>query len=189
MLRSVTLLLTIFFSAIYASTDFNTRHSLWTNLISTCPHKPWLIGGNFNKVLRASEKFGGNSINRNRVNLFWNCINHYGLNDLGFKGSKFTWTNRNSRNLILERLDRCLANNDWLHIFSDATVTHLPRTHSDHCPILVNLQRLPSKPKKPFRVESMWCSHPSFVQVIQESFSSNVPLTDAIALFQDQAKV
>lgn len=97
-------------------------------------------GEGFNEVLNGAEKFGGNTISNSRVNLFRDCINNNNLTDLGFKGSKYTWTNKKYRNmwaLILERLDRCLANKSWINSFPDSTVTHLARTHSDHCAILL----------------------------------------------------
>lgn len=46
---------------------------------------------------------------------FRNVIDHCWLRDLGFEGDKFTWTNRNFEGkLIWERLDRCLANLDFI---------------------------------------------------------------------------
>lgn len=63
--------------------------------------------GDFNDVIDSSEKLGGNQVNRNRSKYLWNGINKCGLIDLGFKGCKFTWTNRRKKNnsLIMERLD------------------------------------------------------------------------------------
>lgn len=48
------------------------------------------------------------------------------------------------------RWDRFLANSDWLHLFQDSSIIHLPRTHSDYCPILLNLTRATTHPKKSF---------------------------------------
>lgn len=50
------------FSMIYVSNDFSLRKQLWDQLISmaesidSLKSSSWLIGGDFNKVLRASEK-------------------------------------------------------------------------------------------------------------------------------------
>lgn len=65
-----------FFSTIYASTDFDTRLLLWDHLCNFADshispdNNPWIIGGHFNEVLRASEKYEGNNINRNKVSAF-----------------------------------------------------------------------------------------------------------------------
>ncbi|XP_075092464.1 uncharacterized protein LOC142172691 [Nicotiana tabacum] len=103
------------FSAIYASNILAERKLLWEKLItiSNTLGNNWFIGGDFNEVLKARDKFGGNPINLSRSNLFCNCIKRCHLIDLGYKGSKFTWTNKrySSRtSLILERIDRCFAN-------------------------------------------------------------------------------
>lgn len=69
----------------------------------------WLVAGDFNEVLYASEKLGGYPINRNRVKHFWNCLQNRGLVDLVFQGQKITWTNKRYRNrthFIFERLNK-----------------------------------------------------------------------------------
>ncbi|KAG5625866.1 hypothetical protein H5410_011084 [Solanum commersonii] len=54
--------------------------------------------------------------NNNRAS-FRDCLNQCRMVDLGLNGSKYMWSNKrykNRRNLILERLDRCLAINFWI---------------------------------------------------------------------------
>lgn len=46
-------------------------------------------------------------------------------------------------NIILERLDRFLANPAWLQFYPKATIHHLPRTYSDHCPLILNTNLSP----------------------------------------------
>ncbi|KAK4717557.1 hypothetical protein R3W88_015895 [Solanum pinnatisectum] len=76
--------------------------------------------------------------------------------DLGFRGSKYTWTNkryRNRTNLILERLDMCVANTSWVIRYPNTTVTHLIRTKSDHYPLKVRLDNAQNPMhNKPFRM-------------------------------------
>lgn len=62
------------------STNFNTRKLHWDQLISLADNlsslgsNSWLVGGDFNKVLRASEKFGGNHISIHKSSLFFSGI-------------------------------------------------------------------------------------------------------------------
>ncbi|KAG5571803.1 hypothetical protein H5410_061569, partial [Solanum commersonii] len=114
------------------------------------------------------------------------CLDNCMFVDL-FKGCKYTWTNkryRNRQNLILERLDRCAANNPLVLRFSQPTVTHLLRTKSDHYPLLVRLTpNHAEKPIKPFKMEPMWCSHPTFRELIKNSFDHISTLSGAINQF------
>ncbi|XP_059294669.1 uncharacterized protein LOC132047674 [Lycium ferocissimum] len=73
------------FSAIYASNALSNRMDLWDNLVNIAKNYngKWFIGGDFNEVLQARDKSGGNGINNKRVNLFWNCLNQCNLVDLG----------------------------------------------------------------------------------------------------------
>jgi len=96
--------------------------------------------------------------------------------DLGYKGCKYTWTNkcyRNRNGLILERFDRCVANTYWINQFPKALVFPLPITKSHHFPLLVNLQdSVVNANNKLFRMELMWCGHPSFQSVVKYFFDN-----------------
>ena len=61
--------------------------------------------------------------------------------NLGFHGPKFTWNNKNPiwHQNINERLDRGLGNTERNILFPRLEIHHLPRTKSDHCTILLNL--------------------------------------------------
>lgn len=94
------------------------------------------------------------------------------LTNLGFSGPRFTWTNlRQTGGLIQERLDRAVANPSWRLMFPNAELRHLPRVHSDHCPVLLdfNPRRIVGR-QKPFRFETMWLSHPTFENVVIQSW-------------------
>ncbi|XP_056692250.1 uncharacterized protein [Spinacia oleracea] len=62
--------------------------------ISNTVNVPWVMLGNFNKVISQSEKLGGRLINRCHSQLFANTMDACNLLDLGFDGPKYTWTNR-----------------------------------------------------------------------------------------------
>lgn len=144
-------------------------------------------GGDFNEIISSSNKIRGNSININRAFYFWDCINHNGLIDLGFRERKYTLTNKRYRNrssFILERLDRCLSNEAWLNFFPEASVTHLPKTHFDHPPLLLCLKLHHFITSKSFRMETIWCFHPSLSQMVRQSFDTTTDLTEALAHFQ-----
>ena len=134
---------------------------------------PWLMIGDFNEVLCDKDKFGGNQININRAMEFKTYLDSCSFVELGFARPKYTWTNKRQLScLILERIDRCFANPLWRVLYPEAAVTHLPRTYSDHHPVLIELWKPePDKANRPFRFQSMWLLHPEFPRVVKEAWS------------------
>lgn len=59
--------------------------------------------------------------------------------DLGFIGLDYTWHGRWGGGLIWERLDRSVANYEWLAKFPTGRVKHLNCFTSDHRLILLSL--------------------------------------------------
>ncbi len=135
----------------------------------------------FNDILSSSEKFSSSPTNHHQISLFRNCIDSCRLINMGFNGPRFIWTNKRDNRLIMERLDRFLCNPEWQQMFEEANVLHLPRTSSYHCSILLNSCPEPhSFGRRPFRLETMWFSDPSFPNLVKDSWSLfpyNVSLT------------
>ncbi|KAB5569276.1 hypothetical protein DKX38_003069 [Salix brachista] len=129
--------------------------------------------GDFNDIVCASEKCGGNLDSGGSAFVDWIDRNH--LIDLGFSGSKFTWCNkRNAEGIIWKRIDRGLSNSAWRLLFPEAHLSHLTRINSDHCPIMIRLDSNHSINRVciPFRFQAMWLSHPDFATVIRDSWNS-----------------
>jgi len=71
---------------------------------------PWLVIGDFNKIMGLSKKEGGSIRLRRQMEQVVDTINMCGLHDVGFIGSKFTWIYQQANGTqIWERLDRALA--------------------------------------------------------------------------------
>ena len=69
---------------------------------------------------------------------FRECLSDCGLIDLGFVGQRFTRCNgRIGEQRTLVRLDRIVANEDWLNLFPEAKVFHRTMAASNRC--LLNL--------------------------------------------------
>lgn len=89
---------------------------MWSNLIKVAQlhNLPWLVLGDFNEVLCGEDKFGGRLVDINRAFEFKECLDLCNLQDLGFSGPKFTWSNlRQVTELILERIDCYFGNLSW----------------------------------------------------------------------------
>ena len=179
------------FSAIYASPKNEERCILWNNLnkVAELHNKPWIMAGDFNKPLVQEDKFGGRGVSVNRSLAFKDCLDLCNMVDMGFFGPRYTWTNkRDVNNLILERIDRFFMNPNWCVLYSDAKVTHLPRCHSDHCPVL--MESLPFRTihlNRPFRFQEFWLSDMSFPNIVAGAWSCNRKLAESTEVFSKEA--
>ncbi|XP_057745375.1 uncharacterized protein LOC130963259 [Arachis stenosperma] len=80
-------------------------------------------------------------------------------------------------------MDRALSNGGWRIIFEGARVEVLPRTNSDHHPLLITTEPpLPTNKNRPFRYEAMWKMHPNFDEVIKDHWSQGEPFSIALNL-------
>ncbi|KAA3469616.1 reverse transcriptase [Gossypium australe] len=78
---------------------------------------------------------------------------------LGWKEDKnFTWEMGNlPETNIKERLDRSIANSEWLKLFPEYSIQHLSHSFSDHCSILIQIKQEALRlRRKWFRFEAWW---------------------------------
>jgi hypothetical protein len=144
------------------------------------------VFGDFNLILTNEEKLGGNTLEPNITTSFRNTLSHCDLQDLGYKGYKFTWTNGHQGNqLIKSRLDRFLATQDWMTEFPNYVNNHLIRYKSDHCPILLeffpffahrtDLQRQYSR-----KFEQIWTTDAFHTTVVQQAWKDQQGLLNKL---------
>ena len=150
---------------------------------------PWVIASDFNEVLSVEEKFGGKAVDLRRALRFQDCLNYWMI-DLGFFGSKFTWSNNQPlTHLIQERIDRVFVNPAWNELHPEACVKHLERSHFDHCPVILSLhQEAQLNIPRSFRFQPMWLSHHSFPGVVMEARTAHPSLPTAVTTFTNKAK-
>lgn len=80
-----------------------------------------------------------------------------------------------SCHFVKQRLDRIVPNPDWILKFSKVKVSHLLRTRSDHCPLLLSLAHKPSENyNRPFRLETMCLKHLNFNNVVAHTWKSRM---------------
>jgi polyhydroxyalkanoate synthesis regulator phasin len=119
------------------------REESWNLLshLSTGGLPEWLCIGDFNEISNWSEKVGGVLRNEAQMASFNSTLEGCRLQDMGFKGPKFTWRNgREPTSFIKERLDRALATEGWLTEFPIAVVEVLPNRTSDHNPLWIRFK-------------------------------------------------
>lgn len=157
---------TFYFTIVHASCSMIERRKLWDYMIdfSTGCTDPWLIGGDFNTYLAPEEKKGGKKGYSRSVLDFQACISAAGIQDAGFKGSRFTWFNGQLNNGIWTRIDRLFFNSHWAISCPAVQVQHLDRFCSDHSPLLLSFVTTVKKGPSRFIFQQMWCSHERFMQ-------------------------
>ncbi|KAE8713266.1 hypothetical protein F3Y22_tig00110213pilonHSYRG00218 [Hibiscus syriacus] len=155
------------FSGVYASPQVEKHKLVWKHLINLNPgeNEAWVLGGDFNSILRLDEKDGGSCRGSGVRNLFVAFVFELGLFEVDYRGSKFTWRRGN----LCKRLDRYLMNSCWADIFSGTIVLHLDRVGSDHCPLLLKAQNTTRvQGNRPFRFIAAWQDHPQFKSFLSE---------------------
>lgn len=127
-------------SCFYGDPIVSQRSESWRLLKSFKPdNMGWCIIGDFNEILFNDEKKGGTIRGENQMNLFRQVVEDGQLFDLGWRGAKFTWSNRHEdSSFTKERLDRALANKEWKNIFTVSSVETMTALCSDHSPIFLD---------------------------------------------------
>ncbi|KAG0456964.1 hypothetical protein HPP92_022121 [Vanilla planifolia] len=92
-------------------------------------------------------------------------------------GGPFTWQGKRRGAIVLKRLDYFLNNVAWTEAVPDGVVEILPRTTSDHAPILFRAQYPRNGGAKPFRFLNAWLLHPGLEDLVHHSW--NAPIVAA----------
>ncbi|KAH0698625.1 hypothetical protein KY284_012840 [Solanum tuberosum] len=135
---------------VYAFNTREERRGLWSNLVTYhrgC-QKAWIILGDFNLVLRAEDRIGGNPITWADVVDFHTCIEECELIEF--------------------------PHAEWLDTMPSCRAMYLPEGISDHCPAKITWMTEELREKKQFHYCNVWAQHPNFTRVIQEVWSEYV---------------
>ncbi|XP_074300183.1 uncharacterized protein LOC141631406 [Silene latifolia] len=154
--------------------DFNGQHErepLWDSLRknSNLVNGPWAIARDFNCVLNASERVGGNTP-AGEMEPFRRCIADCGVVDVAAVGALFSWNNKQKpEERIYSRIDRFLVNQDWCNSFSDIYAHFLPEGLMDHTPCLLKSTNH-SQGKRNFKYYNMWGGSEKFIPLVRENW-------------------
>ncbi|XP_059070528.1 uncharacterized protein LOC131860170 [Cryptomeria japonica] len=176
-IKSVQLQSSFFLFNIYGPTNTNLKNQVWSEIfeiMSNDKENIYILGGDFNALLRPSDKMGGMGWNSQSQRDFSSFVTRAVLIEIPFKKGDFTWTNRRSGFLnIAERLDHFFIAGDWSesHWTSEAVI--LPITGSDHYPICVRIQDESAPARCPFKFEAMWLRDGNIRNLIEQWWKHN----------------
>ncbi|KAL0394851.1 UNVERIFIED_CONTAM: hypothetical protein Slati_4451300 [Sesamum latifolium] len=131
----------VLLTIVYGVNELGGRRALWQSL-SNISHAivdiPWLVGGDFNTILDASEVCGHSGDIKCAAEEFWACLHDTGLISLPMQGEWFTWHNcRTDSRSLWKKLDRILVNDCWLFAWPDSSYASLNARTSDHSQLVL----------------------------------------------------
>ena len=115
-------------------------------------------------------------------------LDHCGFVDLGFSGLDFTWHCIRRGELIWERLDRGVANYEWLAKFPMGRIKHLNCFTLNYRPILLSLDENVEHQKwrqKPFHFKAMWVKDPGCKEIITRAWDCTLMVCLCMQLLQN----
>jgi hypothetical protein len=121
-------------TAIYAFNHLEQRKILWKELadIHQSQQGPWCLIGDFNNVLKATDRMGGKIVHESEYVDLASFMETAGLSDMDCIGDCYTWSNKQVDSTIYSKIDRVLANVDWFQLHLDSTLTIIDPGISDH---------------------------------------------------------
>jgi len=177
------------FTGFYGHPDRTLRDGSWKLLshLASLSRDTWLCMGDFNKIVDQSEKYRGAIRSSTQMQRFSLTPEDYNLNDLGYQGSKYTWSNcREAFDFVKERLDRAIATPRWCATFPNVSVDILLVSNSVHKPFLLKFDLEHRLSTRLFRYEAKWNVDEECLAVVQRVWNSGVVDRDPLgAVVQD----
>lgn len=174
---------------VYGSPSATLRRRLWTDLTTSRNNinPAWMVMGDFNAVAKQEEVSNQETFNSRRNMEFNKWQFDEGLVDMGFTGPKFTWMRGiTTDNFKGARLDRAMCTMDWLSLFPEYEVIHLPIYSSDHAPIQVKIHDEPERVRrKNFIFQVAWSAHKDFMALMERNWQQGNNLLDNKACIKE----
>ncbi|WZY69395.1 hypothetical protein YC2023_001635 [Brassica napus] len=164
-----------YISVVYASNDPAERSILWAELlVLAATHdlesKPWLITGDFNQIRDPSEHSSPPTLNMDkRIRELNQCLSDASMDDLNYRGTTFTWWNKQKLSPLAKKLDRVLVNVEWYNMFPSSVAFFGSPHFSDHAVISITLDPNRIRTKKPFKFYNFILQNPDFMETVYES--------------------
>nr|XP_009789138.1 PREDICTED: uncharacterized protein LOC104236821 [Nicotiana sylvestris] len=165
-----------YITVVYAFNTREERRSLWQHLESMSGgiKQPWLVTGDFNSVLLADDRIGGNPVTMCEVVDFQECIDTCELMELPCGGSRYTWNDKYGDNRVFSKIDWAFVNREWMDYMPVIQAIYLVEGISDHCPLRISKDTGGGKRDKTFKYCNVWALHPQFKEVVTQGWQQQV---------------
>ncbi|XP_074299066.1 uncharacterized protein LOC141630088 [Silene latifolia] len=175
-----------YMTMVYAFNSITDRAPLWDHLrrIASQVSGPWAIASDFNCVLSAGERVGGNTPS-SEMEPFRHCVADCGVIDIDATGSLFTWNNKQKpEERIYCRIDRFLVNKDWCDHLPDLYTHFLPEGLMDHTPCIISSSKI-SQRKRCFKYFNMWGEVRELLHTVRSNWDKGLMGTSMFRLVKN----
>ncbi|KAJ6889555.1 hypothetical protein NC652_030338 [Populus alba x Populus x berolinensis] len=159
---------------IYGHNTPAERNTLWNYIAQESAinsHIPWLVMGDFNAILSAEDRTGGDNAWPRHQDEFATCMSQAQLLQAPTTGLKFTWHNgQQGCNTIQKTLDWVFGNPSLFSAWPATHATVQPRHISDHSAIILNLNNLTHHYHSPFKFLNLWADRSDFLDTVTSSW-------------------
>jgi hypothetical protein len=133
---------------------------------------PWCVVGDFNDLLSQEDKRGTRPHPNWLCNGFRNAVGDCDLTDIHLEGYPYTWVkSMGTPNIIEERLDRAMANSEWLIMYPDTKLVNIIASHSYHNPILLHTTpTVRTWNNYTFQFENGWLKEDDIDEVVEDGW-------------------
>lgn len=130
--------------------------------------------GDFNEILKASEKKGGRIRENWSFTDFQNMVRTSRVSDLPYKGDNMTLLGKRRTYTVECWLDRAMANDEWNSMFPASEVEYLELIESDHRPAIIKIQRQTEVGPKPFLFDARLCNRQELNEIVRKCWSQDM---------------
>lgn len=90
--------------------------------------------------------------------------------ELPYVWNRYTWNDKHGGSRIFSKIDWAFVNKEWLDTLPALKVNFLMEGISDHCPLKIEKEGRPSRPKRSFKYCNVWAKHPKCLEVVQQGW-------------------
>eukprot|EP00253_Pinus_taeda_P024611 PITA_24611 len=163
---------------VYIPNHYREKEQCWKELKENIDNEQTsniILAGDFNLILHANEKRGGNFMHDPFRSPLEGIMLQHEMVDIIPKNQKYTWNNRRlGLGNIMERLDRILVNITLLSSFVACHTKILSSTASDHFPILLTMESHLHLGPIPFRYNPLWRNNSSAKAIIEATWKQHI---------------
>jgi hypothetical protein len=136
---------------------------------------PWIILGDFNAILKTSNRIGGDTSWYGHHDDFGNCIQDSELIEVPYTGMNFTWHNgQQGEYAIMKKLDWIFSNQSFLSNWPTSHSIFFPRDYSDHSSMLLEFSSPEQRPPTPFKFLNFWADRSDFLDLVRNAWQNQI---------------